>query len=362
MLTEQTANHTYDLAIVGGGIIGLWVARLACQHWPDARILLLEQTLIGNGASHYSLGMNYFYGDTPNKKQQVLQSKKLWEELFTSHPELAAFRTHHPFYFFASPEHAAEMCLRFVGSSPVPLSAIKMQEFLQQYPWFLPISQQETPKLQGFLHENAFRVYPEIVSTMALLLQKKYPKFHVFEGIKLTDFACKKNSIHLLTASEHVFKAKKTILALGPWITGLLKIPKLRNKKIVSLHFSKPSRPNDPIIYLPEEPAFLLPDSKANRWILSIKSETWDSIPDTNQLTITENDREKGFSIIEKYCPQFKDCFQGGRVFCDVYSEGDAEPYVLSQDPAVVVASAGSGVGLRLAPAIAWEALNKLNT
>lgn len=75
----NTHSH-YDLTIVGAGIIGLWVARLALKYNPHHRILMLDQSLIGHGTTQYSLGLNYVYGDTPQKKELSLKSSVLWEE------------------------------------------------------------------------------------------------------------------------------------------------------------------------------------------------------------------------------------------------------------------------------------------
>lgn len=43
--------HSADVAIVGGGFVGLWTAITLKQLEPDARVLLLEQDVCGGGAS-----------------------------------------------------------------------------------------------------------------------------------------------------------------------------------------------------------------------------------------------------------------------------------------------------------------------
>ncbi|MDX4010058.1 FAD-dependent oxidoreductase [Pseudomonas aeruginosa] len=44
-------THSADVAIVGGGFVGLWTAITLKQLEPDARVLLLEQDVCGGGAS-----------------------------------------------------------------------------------------------------------------------------------------------------------------------------------------------------------------------------------------------------------------------------------------------------------------------
>ena len=44
-------EHAVDVAIIGGGFVGLWTAITIKEHEPDARVMLLEQHVCGGGAS-----------------------------------------------------------------------------------------------------------------------------------------------------------------------------------------------------------------------------------------------------------------------------------------------------------------------
>lgn len=46
-----TGNQSADVAIVGGGFVGIWTALTIKQHEPDCRIAILEQDVCGGGAS-----------------------------------------------------------------------------------------------------------------------------------------------------------------------------------------------------------------------------------------------------------------------------------------------------------------------
>lgn len=46
-----TGEQRADVAIVGGGFVGLWTALTVKQHEPDCRVVLLEQDICGGGAS-----------------------------------------------------------------------------------------------------------------------------------------------------------------------------------------------------------------------------------------------------------------------------------------------------------------------
>ena len=50
-LAPLTSEEKCDLLIVGGGFTGLWAAMQAKERKPDADIMLIEQTFIGDGAS-----------------------------------------------------------------------------------------------------------------------------------------------------------------------------------------------------------------------------------------------------------------------------------------------------------------------
>jgi len=45
------SDETCELLIVGGGFTGLWAAMQAKQRKPDADIIIIEQTFVGDGAS-----------------------------------------------------------------------------------------------------------------------------------------------------------------------------------------------------------------------------------------------------------------------------------------------------------------------
>jgi glycine/D-amino acid oxidase-like deaminating enzyme len=50
-LPPLAADETCELLIVGGGFTGLWAAMQARERKPDADIILIEQTFVGDGAS-----------------------------------------------------------------------------------------------------------------------------------------------------------------------------------------------------------------------------------------------------------------------------------------------------------------------
>ncbi|WP_110598326.1 NAD(P)/FAD-dependent oxidoreductase [Salinicola lusitanus] len=51
LASPPTTDVRCDLAVIGGGFTGLWVALKARERWPDARIVILEATRCGAAAS-----------------------------------------------------------------------------------------------------------------------------------------------------------------------------------------------------------------------------------------------------------------------------------------------------------------------
>jgi len=70
-----TADLSCDLAIVGGGFVGLWTALLARQRWPDATIVVLEAGRCGGEASGRNGGFC-----APSISHGVANALKRWPQ------------------------------------------------------------------------------------------------------------------------------------------------------------------------------------------------------------------------------------------------------------------------------------------
>ena len=70
-----TGNISCDLAIVGGGFVGLWTALMARQRWPDATIVVLEAGQGGGEASGRNGGVC-----APSISHGVSHAPKRWPQ------------------------------------------------------------------------------------------------------------------------------------------------------------------------------------------------------------------------------------------------------------------------------------------
>ena len=73
-------DETCELLVVGGGFTGLWAALQAKERKPDADIILVEQTFIGDGASGRNggfLSSSIAHGETNIEAQFPGEEEKL---------------------------------------------------------------------------------------------------------------------------------------------------------------------------------------------------------------------------------------------------------------------------------------------
>jgi glycine/D-amino acid oxidase-like deaminating enzyme len=78
--SSLTQDETCELLIVGGGFTGLWAALQAKERKPDADIILIEQTFVGDGASGRNggfLSTSVTHGETNTEAQFPGEKEKI---------------------------------------------------------------------------------------------------------------------------------------------------------------------------------------------------------------------------------------------------------------------------------------------
>ena len=77
-----SSDEKCDLLIVGGGFTGLWAAMQAKERRPDADIILIEQTFVGDGASGRCggfLSSTLTHGETNTEHRFADEADLLWD-------------------------------------------------------------------------------------------------------------------------------------------------------------------------------------------------------------------------------------------------------------------------------------------
>ena len=80
-------ERDFDLAIIGGGIIGACAAWYARMHFPGWKICIIDRSNV-YGATHYSASLDLPYGHTPLRYLLARNSGILYEAMRKQLPHL----------------------------------------------------------------------------------------------------------------------------------------------------------------------------------------------------------------------------------------------------------------------------------
>lgn len=361
-------TYDYDVVIVGAGIIGSLTAYYLQEYHPVARILLIDKSMISTGATHYSLGAVYPFASNSEKRLLTQESAALWPELqkFIPYPEQKR-----PFYAVMKKKELEWIEASFIDFQHF-LKQEEIQSLKEKLPWLEPVSSNTSSsnahdELIWLLGGEASQHHPESITISLCRFLRTHQNIHVVEGVKIVDFTLENEEVSVTTSTQQKIRARQLCFAAGPWLPALLGKDQnnvnIRTKKIVSVHLESTPNSSDPMIYLLDEEAFLIPNLKDKRWELSFKSKEFDVSPDINQLYLGQEEITAASYILERHAKPLMTQIRGGRVFCDAYGP-DLTPLAIpfKAYPNVIIAGAGSGIGFRLAPSIAKRAASLLQS
>jgi glycine/D-amino acid oxidase-like deaminating enzyme len=350
----------FDLVIVGGGIVGATTAFLANRCKPEWRTLLVDRSFIGDGASRYSAGLDLPLARSPKQRAMITCSARFYESLATQYPNLPVRKI--PFAVAAASRDKLSGSASFVDADMGKASPAQWHALREIYPGLiLP----EERLLIASRHGRCFATR-ELVSA---LVRKTCESANVacWEGAEVVSVDDESSGFAVLFSDGRKILSERLIVATGPWMTTGLGDPFSKSlgvqiKKVVALHIEVPLPAAAPVIYFAEDDAFFLPVPEQKKIILSFTSNEWDCSPEISRLRITRQDRDTAVSILKRYYPSFVERCHGGRVFCDAYTP-DRAPLVcrIPSAHSLVIAGGCSGAGVRLAPAVAIEALQTLS-
>lgn len=352
--TTTRPSGTFDLVVVGAGIIGAFAAYFAVTLRPSWRTLVVERSFAASGATRYSAGLDLPYADTPLRADLVAESLPVYETLLRA--DLRMPITEHPLSCVVERDRYDDELARFVGPAPGLASNSEVAALKRAH------ADLRFGASQILLGGLRCRIGDAAGAALALLTRVANDGVRVWEGVEVTGAREQDGAVVLPLADGRAIWSSRVILAPGPWaLTGpaarVALAAGIRVKKVVALHLDRPAVAGDPVVWFAEDDAFLMP-LPPRRWLFSFASREWDCAPESSLLNISAGDRELALSILSCYCPEAPDYCSGGRVFCDAYGPG-RDPIVTADAdvPGVVFAGAGSGSGFRLAPAIASRAL-----
>ena len=357
MLEEfDKATEEFDLAVVGAGIVGATAAYLARRQAPEWSILVVDRSLVGDGATSYSAGLDIPYGRSAAQKEYSLLSTRVYAELARDIPGLPVREL--PFFAVVSKARARDVLGGFTAEG-VRVADAREESRLRESYADLVVSEEQV-LLTGCTARYGF---PPLVAAALVSSLKRGGRAECWEGVEVQNVRPRAGGFTLETGDGRAVFARRVLAATGPWVLGgpgggFAADAGVRIKKVAALHVNRPVRPQDPVLLFFDEDAFLLPVAERGEWIFSFTSEDWDCAPEVSRLKIDAGERERALRVLGRYCPSFVPLCRGGRVFCDAYSPGRV-PLVARVADGFVVAGACSGSGYRLAPAVGLKALEQ---
>ncbi|KMN36224.1 hypothetical protein VI26_07525 [Chromobacterium sp. LK1] len=339
------------IVIIGGGILGCTVAARLLECEPRARLSLVDQGLIGGGASMYSAGVHFPVGRSERVRRLSGASADYYQTLHARHPQLPM----HGFDFFVAAGAADAEQVRARCAGLRPLSAEERRQVMPELPYGQEVWRM--PDCHAMDVQGLAQWYARRLRERAELL----------EGVGVEAIREHADGVSVLLSSGHSLAADAVVLCPGPWanegcwreLTATLDI---RVKKVVALHLQRPPE-HGHALFFPVEDAFLAPLPQRGHWLFSYTCQQWDVTPDRcRQARVEAREIDEAREALRGIAPALAQQLGSGRVFCDAYSPS-REPLVqfVGRHQRILFAGAGNGSGYRLAPGIAAEALALLN-
>jgi glycine/D-amino acid oxidase-like deaminating enzyme len=353
----MTVRAHHDLVIVGGGIVGAWALHLAGTRHPAWRTLLIERSLIGDGATAHSAGVSLGVGGTAWERELAATSGALYAEAGSAlgvpgSPTRALWII------------ADDLIDRVRGAAvgfALAAAGSDDRALLERALPGIRIGRGESLLAGGTPH----RYEPGDTARAIAAHARRAPGATCWEGTEVASTQPGPDGVDVALRDGTVVHAARALVAVGPWALGgptsdVARHLGIRIKKVVALHLDVPPAPEAPAVFLPQADAYLMPLPARRQWLFSFRSSAWDVAPGS-ELAISDADRDVAGAVLERYVPGMMAACRGGRVFCDAYAPS-GEPVVARHpaSPRLVTAGAGGGAGFRFGPGIAAKALAML--
>jgi D-arginine dehydrogenase len=351
-----------DLAVVGGGVIGAWVAYAAVRSHPHWRVTLFERAAVGApgprpvamgaGATDWSAGVSFPLAATAAHVSLVRDSAA-WYASVRGSVAGGHVRELQMVYVTAD---AAALAARVVDVALRPVTGGERTRIGELLPGLRLAPGEDMLTHDG--HGFAVRARPFVDALVASCGDA----LRVVGGVRVDAVDIGVSGWRLHAAGES-WMAEHVVLACGPWSLPALRPalladpPGTRRKRIAALHATLPVRADDPLVSFVDDDVFILP-LRPSQTLVSFYREEWDTDPDCIDGTPSAADLAAGTTALARRSSVAAAAVTGGRAFCDLYTPHRL-PHVISHPDArgLVAIRGGSGSGVRLAPALAARAI-----
>ena len=345
-------SHKYDLAIIGGGIVGVSILYQALKKFPNFKIALFDRSLVGSGASFYSAGLSI-----PLATNEIVRDviKNNDPEQFNN--QYSKCRHKIETFYIVSKSSLSAFLKCYAGDDiPQSIDKIGMNKIRKYFSDFKLNDDKIILVSYKNHYADTYSIIQNVVSDT-----RSTGKADIYESTEIIAIDDSQKYI-VLQGLTTAFLAKKVFIATGPW-HKFETSSKTQNKKIVAFHL-KDIRLDQkaPVVFFYDEDAFLLPLHEKGHWLLSYTCQKWNVAPSLD-LSIEPDELSEAQCLMRPFIPISINKISGGRVFCDAYTK-NKEPiveYLNSSRKSVIICSGMSGSGYRLASGVANMALLKLS-
>lgn len=346
----------FDLVIAGGGIIGAMVAWRTLRRHADWRVLWIDSSMFGFGASAYAGALLTPFGRTEEHRALLTTGFKLLTSLEQEGDQLPLQEL--TGWYVVSQALAEARRDWFVASVGRP-STSETERFRRLMPHF---------ELRDRVALGPFKVRqgrPVEFIALILILCRNSPTFSIWEGVELNSWVSQGDSVQLSVQGEGLIETDRLALATGAWAASQLATGSspstIRSKRVAACHIEIPPADDASVVYLGDHDAFLLPLVSEKRWLFGFPSEKWDVQPAAFRSELDDRDRAAADAILQEYSSLLAGQRHGGRAFYDGYAP-DRVPVVsaIGGDRRVVFAGAGAGSGFRYSMGLAERLLDVL--
>src|SRR5437588_1010682 len=230
-----------DLLVVGGGIVGTWAAYVALRAHESWRVVLVEGSLIGSGATRFSLGFSLPLGRTERQRQMAAESGGAYRQLAR---DIGGLPMHFvPVQFVVPRSGLADLERSLIGNRGLRLDGHDRAALAARIPG-LHVADDEV--VVGGV--SGWYSAPAEVAVALARQVGAHSGGTVWEGAAVEEITLGTDVVRAhLTDGRHVL-ARRAIIATGPMLVdGLVgaaaRIRGIRVKKIVALHLDQCPQP-----------------------------------------------------------------------------------------------------------------------
>ncbi len=357
MPTDTAPAATFELAVVGTGIVGAATAALAAVRDPDASIAVLCAGSRWETTTARSLAVDIPAGGSAAQRAVARRSLELREAVRTRAASWAAGQ--YPSYWLMSGDAVPATQEQLIADRLEPCDVRQHDDIRSTFGDMLGGPGSVLLRSGPAAVSDPVRTVGELLAPVAA-----GPRNRLVEHFTVERIDARRGGFQLTAEDGRQLRARRVVAAPGAWaLRGPFRRTAAkhaaRTKKIVAFRLTARVSATPPLLNLEDHGAFVLPGPAEGSWWLSITSNDWDCLPDHRRVRADQADLAEARRVLDAALPRFGALIVRSRVGVDLYPP-ERGPLVtaLEEQDGAVLATGCAGSGFRLAPGIAERALD----